>query len=90
MTNIRTIIAAVDPYMAEDDHRVHLKVWFEELPEPVHFTADPGDCEPHGRELWIRALAGEYGTVRVLQFDKLPVEVAGMLTLERMAREARS
>lgn len=62
----RTIVAAVDPMRRADDCAVLLKVWFEELAEPVMFIADPFDCETHGKELWIRAMAGEYGPVRIV------------------------
>ena len=63
MITTRTIVSAIDPHRSSDDYRVFLKVWFEELSEPVPFLADPFDCEVHGRELWIRAMAGEYGPV---------------------------
>lgn len=41
-------------------------VWFEELKEPVEFWATPFDCERHGKELWIRAMAGEYGPIEIV------------------------
>lgn len=31
--------------------------------EPVPFTASPNDCEPHGVELYNRAMAGEFGHI---------------------------
>ena len=31
--------------------------------EPVPFTASPNDCEPHGVELYTRAMAGEFGPI---------------------------
>lgn len=67
MTTRRTIISAVDPVRISDDCRVYLKVWFEELDQPVLFVADPFDCERHGKELWIRAMAGEYGPVTIIE-----------------------
>jgi hypothetical protein len=30
---------------------------------PVPFTATPGDCEAHGRELYVRAVAGDFGPI---------------------------
>ena len=41
-------------------------VWFEELSEPIQFCASPFDCEGHGRELWFRAMKGEYGEIEVI------------------------
>lgn len=83
MTTTRTIVSAVDPFMAEGDFRVNLKVWFEELDGPVDFVAHPMDTEAHGRELWVRALAGEYGPVRVLRLEELPKDMALALLSER-------
>lgn len=31
--------------------------------EPLQFTASPNDCEPHGVELYNRAIAGEFGPI---------------------------
>ena len=31
--------------------------------EPVPFTASPDDSEPHGAELYARAMAGEFGEI---------------------------
>jgi hypothetical protein len=30
---------------------------------PVPFTATPGDCEAPGRELYARAVAGDFGPI---------------------------
>lgn len=67
MTWKRTIVAATEPRRLADSYtEVRLKVWFEELDEPVDFIATPFDCERHGKELWIRAMAGEYGPIEVV------------------------
>lgn len=71
MTWKRTIVSATDPVRTEGSPRVLLKVWFAELDEPVMFVACPLDCEPHGRELWIRAMAGEYGPVQMRDVPEL-------------------
>ena len=63
----RTIVSAVHPVRFSDDCAVCLKVWFEELDEPIIFLADPFDCERHGKELWIRAMAGEFGPVTIIE-----------------------
>ncbi len=66
MTFQRSIIAASEPRRYADSFtEIWLKVWFEELSDPVEFLASPFDCERHGKELWIRAMAGEYGEIEV-------------------------
>jgi hypothetical protein len=67
----RTIVSALNPVRVEDDYRVFLTVWFAELNGPIEFIASPLDCEVHGRELWIRAMAGEYGPVEVRKPAKM-------------------
>lgn len=67
ITTTRTIVAALNPRRYQDSFtEIYLKVWFEELSEPVTFLATPFDCERHGKELWIRAMGGEYGPIEVL------------------------
>lgn len=36
----------------------------------IPFTASPDDVEPHGRELYARAVAGEFGPVAPLQEEQ--------------------
>jgi hypothetical protein len=38
-------------------------VTFEQIGEPIPFTASPMDCESHGREIFARCVAGEFGPV---------------------------
>ena len=64
MTWERTILAATDPVMI-DCSTIRLKVWFDQLEYPVIFKASPLDVERHGKELFIRAMAGEYGPIAV-------------------------
>lgn len=71
MREVRTIISALNPVRIDGEFWVSLKVWFAELEEPVEFIASPFDCEPHGKELWIRAMAGEYGPVEVRKPEKM-------------------
>ena len=43
---------------------IDMEVRFSHLPSSrVAFTAVKGDSEAHGRELYARALAGEYGSI---------------------------
>jgi hypothetical protein len=68
--DVRTIVAATEPTRFRDSSAaIMLKVWFEELDEPVSVVATPFDCERHVKELWIRAMAGEYGPITVLPID---------------------
>lgn len=63
----RTIISAMQPRRLADSYtEIWMLVWFEELPEPVEFLASPFDPERHGKELWIKAMAGEYGQIEVV------------------------
>lgn len=36
---------------------------FDQIGEPVPFTANPNDTEAHGREIFARCVAGEFGDV---------------------------
>lgn len=68
------IIAATSPWRFEDDYTiVYLKVWFTEFEHPFEsYGATMFDCEPHGRELWFRAMKGEYGPIEV---HERPIEI---------------
>ena len=47
----------------EENSAITLDVKFDHLPMSVPFTATPFDAEEHGRELFARAAAGEFGDV---------------------------
>ncbi len=71
----RTIISAMNPFRFEDSYtEIFLTVWFEEIDEPLDFVASPFDPERHGKELWIRAMAGEFGQVEVFPEDQSPIK----------------
>jgi len=40
-----------------------MEVWFSHLPDYVPFTASKGDSEEHGRELYVRAMFGDFGPI---------------------------
>lgn len=42
---------------------INLTVRFEEISEDLPFTANPKDSEAHGRDLFARAVTGEFGSV---------------------------
>ena len=55
--------SARNPTWVDAEHtRINLKVTFDNIPEHT-FTADPKDCEAHGRDIFERAKAGEFGEV---------------------------
>lgn len=55
--------SAKNPTWVNAEHtRINLKVTFDNIPEHT-FTADPKDCEAHGRDIFERAVAGEFGDV---------------------------
>lgn len=53
---------------------VDLTVKFSNHDKPVAFTASPYDTEEHGRELYARAVAGDFG--KVLPYVKLQVTLS--------------
>lgn len=72
--NTRNIISALNPWRYRDSYtEIWLTVWFEELSESVPFVASLFDCERHGKELWIRAMAGEYGEITVIDKESPPL-----------------
>lgn len=58
------IISATDPkWIDEAKTGIFLTVLFDEFPDPIQFVASLMDIEPHGIELYNRAIAGEFGLV---------------------------
>ena len=55
---------AKQPQWADAEHtRIDLTVKFAKHPMEMPFSADPNDCEAHGRDIFKRAVAGEFGPV---------------------------
>lgn len=50
-------------YNSEDGQQIHLTVKFEEIGEELPFNATSFDPMPHGRDLYVRAAAGEFGPI---------------------------
>jgi hypothetical protein len=42
---------------------IDVVVRFEEINEDLPFTADPNDTEEHGRDIYAKAKAGEFGVI---------------------------
>lgn len=66
MGKIVVISAAKPRHLETEGDSVTLDVLFEHLPEPVEFTARRDDPEQHGRELYSRAVFGEFGQIQVI------------------------
>jgi hypothetical protein len=55
---------AKDPIWANAEHTmIDLTIKWVEIDEELPFTANPDDCEEHGRAIFAAAVAGEYGVV---------------------------
>ena len=59
------LVSASNPFFSnEAQTTIDFLVVFEQYPnEVMPFTASPDDVEPHGREIYARAVAGEFGVV---------------------------
>lgn len=79
----------------EQDNELNMEVLFAHLPAFVPFTARRNDCEEHGRELYSRAMFGEFGSIEVITppppteaqqqailTDKLALAASAMAPLE--------
>ncbi|MFH7524223.1 tail fiber assembly protein [Aeromonas sp. A5] len=66
MDTIEVITAANPRHLAGDQDSITLDVRFNHLEEIVEFTARRDDAERHGRELYSRAVFGEFGDIAVL------------------------
>ncbi|MDQ1884263.1 tail fiber assembly protein [Aeromonas salmonicida] len=79
----------------ELDNELNMEVLFAHLQAFVPFTARRNDCEEHGRELYSRAMFGEFGPIEVITplpptaaqlqdrlTDKLALAASAMAPLE--------
>lgn len=66
MSSIEVIGAHNPRHPEADTETITLDVLFAHLPEPVQFTARKDDPEAHGRELYSRAVFGEFGPIEVV------------------------
>jgi len=57
------MIAEVKEMKLNDDQTIDMLVKFDHMDEEVWFTASPDDPEPHGKELYQRAINGEFGEI---------------------------
>lgn len=76
-----TYTEATGPAWAnEDQTAINLMVKFNHLPAAVPFTALPGDAMAHGRELFARAAAGDFGEVAAYVAPPAVVDVPAKVT----------
>lgn len=55
---------ANNPKWADQAHTIiDLTVRFEEIDEDLPFSATPNDTEEHGRDIYARAIFGEFGVI---------------------------
>ncbi|WP_368164317.1 tail fiber assembly protein [Aeromonas sp. R6-2] len=66
MDTIEVITAANPRHLAGDEDSITLDVRFSHLEQVVEFTARRDDAERHGRELYSRAVFGEFGDITVI------------------------
>lgn len=82
-----TLISAHSPVWLDQEHTsLDIHCTFLELPnEEIVFLACPTDVEPHGREIFARAVAGEFGSIKEYVPPPLPSveEVAADIRKER-------
>jgi hypothetical protein len=84
------LVYAKDPKWANRSQTIiNLVVRFEEIDEDLPFSANPNDVEAHGKDIFVRAKAGEFGQVADFAAIAPTVEqVTEALKSERNARLA--
>lgn len=83
-------------FITQSTSAIELTVIFDALPEEVTFIAKPSDPEPHGRELYYKAIAGEFGPIAefvppLVSYDVLTADLRNKMTtlLNTQARALR-
>lgn len=78
-----TVLSARDPRWADLEHTsIQLQVMFKESKDvygEIPFAASADDTEPHGVDLYNRALAGEFGEIQ----EPSPEMIAGLVMCQR-------
>ena len=87
MEQIEVINAARPRHYAGEPDSITLDVLFAHLPEPVQFAARRDDPEEHGRELYIRAMFGEFGDIEVIPLPP-PTEAEQQARLNTLLKQA--
>ncbi|MDM5129400.1 MULTISPECIES: tail fiber assembly protein [Aeromonas] len=87
MERIEVISAARPRHYAADPDSITLDVLFAHLPEQVQFAARKDDSEEHGRELYSRAVFGEFGDIEVIT-PAPPTETQQQARLTTLLKQA--
>lgn len=79
------IISAHSPKWSDNKYEfIQLFVTFDSLGE-LPFTASKSDPEPHGQEIWHRALSGEFGEIApYIEPEKTPEQLLAEAKAERV------
>lgn len=89
MERIEVLSAAHPRHYAGDLDSITLDVRFAHLPDPVQFAARKDDLEAHGRELYSRAVFGEFGDIEVIPVPP-PTEAEQQARLDARLKQAAS
>ena len=87
MERIEVLSAGRPRHYAGDPDSITLDVRFAHLPDPVQFAARKDDTEEHGRELYSRAVFGEFGDVEVIPVPP-PTEAEQQARLDALLKQA--
>ena len=87
MERIEVLSAARPRHYAGDPDSITLDVRFAHLPDPVQFAARKDDLEAHGRELYSRAVFGEFGDIKVIPVPP-PTEAEQQARLDALLKQA--
>lgn len=87
MERIEVLSAARPRHYAGDPDSITLDVRFAHLPDPVQFAARKDDLEAHGRELYSRAVFGEFGDIEVIPVLP-PTEAEQQARLDALLKQA--
>ncbi len=87
MERIEVLSAARPRHYAGDSDSITLDVRFAHLLDPVQFAARKDDSEAHGRELYSRAVFGEFGDIEVIPLPP-PTEAEQQARLDALLKQA--
>jgi hypothetical protein len=69
------LVYAKDPVWANRSKTlINVTARFEEIEEDLPFTANPDDTEEHGRDIYAKALEGEFGEVAPFDPPQVPLD----------------
>jgi hypothetical protein len=85
--NIEIMSAANPRYIETDTDSITLDVLFSHLSKSMPFTARKDDTEEHGRELYSRAVFGEFGPIEVIT-PPPPTEAEQQARLNALLKQA--